>query len=174
MKGRRKSQPKPLPKEAPVPRRKPSRIWLSRNPGYFNFVKTAFFLASYYWLIFLNVFLFFLSQGLKAGKSLPASFLQALGYVHNRVEEEIKVMQGYLLQVVHGDLSLKEFEVRRDEWKRLQAFQVQCCLLTSKDSWMAFCDEFLSCNPADAYSKIKYTLSALPPLPSGQVDEAKK
>ena len=131
-------------------------------------------MASNYWLIFFNVSSFFFSQGLKAGKSLSSSFFQALSFVHNRVEEEIKVMKAYLLQITLGDLSLKKFEVKRDEWKRLQAFQVQCCFLTSKDSWKDFCDEFLSCKPVDAYPKISFTLSALPPLPSSQVDEGKK
>ena len=122
----------------------------------------------------LSFFVTFLLQGLKAGKTLPSAFFQSLSFVHNRVDDEIKVMTGYLREVAHGDITLKEFEGKRDGWKRLQAFQVQCCYLTSKDSWKDFCLEYLGCMPVDALPQISFTLSALPPLPSSQVDAGNK
>ena len=116
----------------------------------------------------------FLLQGLKPDKELPSSFYQCLGFVHNRVEDEINIMMGFMKQIIIGSLSLKEFELKREEWKRLKTLQVQACFLTGKDSWSDFCDELLRCKPDEAYDKVKHVLSALPKLPTGQQAEEQR
>ena len=103
-------------------------------------------------------------QGIKPAKDLSAQVLGNLSFLHNRQMDELDYVARLLEEVKLQTLSLDEMFDLINNFKKVKAFQMQCCYLKGVNSWTQFCKDYMNTEPEIAKHTVMPLVASLEPL----------